>query len=176
MSTPVRNRSEALEATEVAIHGHDAATFSDDRKARDAVLWNQTVLGEAVRGVPNEVQADTPEIPWAKMRGMRNLLVHECFGYRRPDRVGDGDDERPAAGGSAAPIARSPVGGVETVACRKRSVPRWWVSARPASARSRTRATCVWGGFGDTTTAADRTSVSRRPKMLAPGLRRDCAA
>ena len=70
---------EAIEAIEVAIHGHDAATFSADRKAGDAVLWNLTKLGEAVRGVPNEVQADNPEISWAKMRGMRNLLVHECF-------------------------------------------------------------------------------------------------
>ena len=30
--------------------------------------------------VPDEGQASSPEIPWAKMRGMRNLLVHEYFG------------------------------------------------------------------------------------------------
>ena len=43
-------------------------------------MWNLAVLGEAVRGIPDEVQAAHPEIPWAKMRGMRNVLVHEYFG------------------------------------------------------------------------------------------------
>ena len=71
---------EAIAAIETAIRGHDAATFPNDRKARDAVLWNLTVLGEAVRGIPDEVQAAHAEIPWAKMRGMRNLLVHQYFG------------------------------------------------------------------------------------------------
>ena len=71
---------EAIATIEAAIRGHDAATFPTDRKARDAVLWNLTVLGEAVRGIPNEVQAAHPEIPWAKMRAMRNLLVRQYFG------------------------------------------------------------------------------------------------
>jgi uncharacterized protein with HEPN domain len=42
--------------------------------------WNLIVLREAVRGVPDEVQTSNPEIPWAKMPAMRNLLVHEYFG------------------------------------------------------------------------------------------------
>jgi uncharacterized protein with HEPN domain len=71
---------EAIAAIEQAIHGHDATTFPTDRTVRDAVLWNLTVLGEAVRGIPDEVQTAHAEIPWAKMRGMRNLLVHEYFG------------------------------------------------------------------------------------------------
>jgi len=71
---------DAIAGIEAAIRGHDAATFPVDRKARDAVSWNLTVLGEAVRGVPDEVQASHPEIPWGKMRAMRNLLVHEYFG------------------------------------------------------------------------------------------------
>jgi uncharacterized protein with HEPN domain len=76
----VADMLEAIAGIEAAISGHDATTFVADRKARDAVLWNLTVLGEAVRGVPDDVQASNPEIPWAKMRGMRNLLVHEYFG------------------------------------------------------------------------------------------------
>ena len=71
---------DAIAAIETATRGHDATTFSSDRKARDAVLWNLTVLGEAVRGIPEEVPAANTHIPWAKMRGMRNLLVHEYFG------------------------------------------------------------------------------------------------
>lgn len=63
-----------------SISGHDADSFAADRKARDALLWHLNVLGEVVRNVPEKIQATNPEMPCAKMRGMRNLLAHERFG------------------------------------------------------------------------------------------------
>ncbi len=71
---------EAIEAVEAIVEGLDEANFLEDRRSRDAVLWNLTVLGEAVRGVPADLQDAHPEVPWARMRGLRNLLVHEYFG------------------------------------------------------------------------------------------------
>jgi uncharacterized protein with HEPN domain len=44
------------------------------------VVRNLIVIGEAARHVPDEVVAANPQIPWARMRGMRNLVVHEYFG------------------------------------------------------------------------------------------------
>jgi uncharacterized protein with HEPN domain len=43
----------------------------------DAVQRNFTVIGEAVRQIPPAIQGKHPEIPWAQMQGMRNILVHE---------------------------------------------------------------------------------------------------
>ncbi len=40
-----------------------------------AFTW--VTLGEAVRNIPEEVQALYPQVPWKAMRGMRNFLVHE---------------------------------------------------------------------------------------------------
>ncbi|MGY2709359.1 HepT-like ribonuclease domain-containing protein [Thermostichus sp. MS-CIW-28] len=37
------------------------------------------LIGEAVRGIPPEVEASHPEIPWDEMRGMRNIVIHEYF-------------------------------------------------------------------------------------------------
>lgn len=71
---------EAIDRIASNTRDHDARTFVDNGMARDAVVWNRTVLGEAVRGVPEEVQERHPEIPRAKLRGLRNLLVHEYFG------------------------------------------------------------------------------------------------
>ena len=62
------------------IAGLDAETFRHDLKARDAVVWNLTVVGEAARAIPDALQARHPDVPWAKMRDTRNLLVHEYFG------------------------------------------------------------------------------------------------
>jgi uncharacterized protein len=71
---------EAIDRIASCTRDHDAGTFADSGMARDAVVWNLTVLGEAVRGVPEEVQVRHPEIPWAKLRGLRGLLVDEDFG------------------------------------------------------------------------------------------------
>ncbi|MBS3934316.1 MAG: DUF86 domain-containing protein [Truepera sp.] len=35
------------------------------------------IIGDATRHLPPEVETRYPEVPWAKMRGMRNVLVHE---------------------------------------------------------------------------------------------------
>ena len=37
------------------------------------------IIGEAVKGIPNEVRAAYPEVPWRDIAGARDVLVHECF-------------------------------------------------------------------------------------------------
>lgn len=60
--------------------GMDKAAFAADRRTVDAVVRNLIIIGEAAGHVPDEVVAANPQIPWARMRGMRNLAVHEYFG------------------------------------------------------------------------------------------------
>ena len=50
--------------------------FGSDPKTLKAVVWNLTMIGEAARHVPAEVESAYPEIPWTKIRGMRNHIVH----------------------------------------------------------------------------------------------------
>lgn len=52
--------------------------------AYDAVLRNLAVIGEAVRTLPAEVTAAMPEVGWAAIAGLRNVVVHEYF---RVDRA-----------------------------------------------------------------------------------------
>jgi uncharacterized protein with HEPN domain len=52
------------------------AAFRDDPRTLKAVLWNLSVVGEAVRHAPAAVVAAHPEIPWAPMRDLRNRIVH----------------------------------------------------------------------------------------------------
>jgi len=60
--------------------GMDKSAFVADERTVDAVVRNLIVIGEAARHVPDDVVAANPQIPWARMRGMRNLVVHEYFG------------------------------------------------------------------------------------------------
>jgi uncharacterized protein with HEPN domain len=47
--------------------------------AYDAVLRNLAVIGEAVRALPDQVKTRQPDVPWASIAGLRNVVVHEYF-------------------------------------------------------------------------------------------------
>lgn len=53
--------------------------FVNDPRSIRAVAFEFITIGEAARAVPMEIQASHPNIPWAKMQGIRNILVHEYF-------------------------------------------------------------------------------------------------
>ena len=38
------------------------------------------ILGEACRGLTTEARSANPNVPWAAIIGMRNVLVHDYFG------------------------------------------------------------------------------------------------
>jgi len=61
----------------------DYERFESDPKTVDAVIHRLMIIGEAAGRVPEEIVARTPEIEWARMRGMRNVIVHEYFGVSR---------------------------------------------------------------------------------------------
>lgn len=48
--------------------------------AMDAVERNLQIIGEASNHLPSEFVIAHPEIPWAQIRGFRNILVHQYFG------------------------------------------------------------------------------------------------
>lgn len=62
------------------VEGKDLAAFESDDLTLDAVSRCFGIIGEAARHVPDDVLAAHPEIPWAEMRAMRNVVVHQYFG------------------------------------------------------------------------------------------------
>lgn len=54
--------------------------FLTDRKTIFAVFHALEVMGEASKNVPSEVRNRHPHIPWKKMAGMRDNLIHGYFG------------------------------------------------------------------------------------------------
>lgn len=62
--------------------GFDRAAFLADLKTQSAVLHQLVLLGEAVRRLSEEFRAAHPAVPWHRIIGMRNRLIHE---YDRVD-------------------------------------------------------------------------------------------
>jgi len=57
-------------------HGMDRVAFKADAKTVKAVCMNFNIIGEAVRHIPEEIRDKSPQIPWVRVRGMRNFIVH----------------------------------------------------------------------------------------------------
>jgi uncharacterized protein with HEPN domain len=54
--------------------------FLNDTKTQDAVIRNIEIIGEAAKGVSDELRAEKSSIPWKSMAGMRDRLIHHYFG------------------------------------------------------------------------------------------------
>jgi uncharacterized protein with HEPN domain len=55
------------------------AQFAADAIRREAVCFCLIVVGEACDRVLKEFQTVPPDIPWADIKAMRNVLVHEYW-------------------------------------------------------------------------------------------------
>lgn len=70
----------ASEQAQQFVAGMDLAAFLSDVKTQFAVIRALEIIGEAARHIPTAIRRRYPQVPWADMRGMRNVLVHEYFG------------------------------------------------------------------------------------------------
>ena len=70
---------EAIERIEKYASG-GRESFDRDELVQTWVLHHLQIIGEAVRGLSDEIRSAHPEIPWAQIAAMRNILVHDYFG------------------------------------------------------------------------------------------------
>lgn len=54
--------------------------FYKNRQVQDAVLRRLEVIGEAVKNIDEHFRNRYPDIPWKKIAGMRDVVIHEYFG------------------------------------------------------------------------------------------------
>ena len=54
--------------------------YSQDVTIQDATLRRLEVIGEAVKNLPLAFRKKYPAVPWKKIAGMRDVLIHEYFG------------------------------------------------------------------------------------------------
>ncbi len=75
----LRDVLEAIERIEkYSARGRSA--FESDDLIQTWILHHLQIIGEACRGVSGELQHRFPDIPWPKIAGLRNILVHQYFG------------------------------------------------------------------------------------------------
>jgi len=58
----------------------DYDVFVKDTKTIYAVTRALEIIGEATKKIPSSIKANYSQIPWKKMAGMRDKVIHEYFG------------------------------------------------------------------------------------------------
>jgi len=52
-------------------------TFMNSRLIQDAVIRNFEIIGEAIKRLSGEIRQSHPEIPWRRIAGFRDFLIHD---------------------------------------------------------------------------------------------------
>lgn len=70
----------AIADIEEFLGGMSYEVFAGDKRTVNAVIRSLEVLGEATKRIPISFRQKHPDIPWSKMAGMRDVLIHDYMG------------------------------------------------------------------------------------------------
>lgn len=70
---------DAISKIEEYLKGETHEKFLKDSKTQYAVVRALEIMGEATKRLSDEVKQRYPDIPWAKVAGTRDRLIHAYF-------------------------------------------------------------------------------------------------
>ena len=71
---------DAINEIENYIQDVDLNHFVKNSMMFNATLRQLEIIGEASNRISEKLISDNPSIPWARIIGLRNLVIHEYFG------------------------------------------------------------------------------------------------
>lgn len=71
---------ESIQQIEEYLDGVNENEFYQNSEKQDAVLRRLEIIGEAVKHISDDIRNEYHEVPWRKIAGMRDIIIHEYFG------------------------------------------------------------------------------------------------
>lgn len=80
MRDPKERLKDILEAIDaIERHIDNRSDFENNEILQVWAVHHLQIIGESARALPEHVRSRAPDIPWSKIIGMRNILVHSYF-------------------------------------------------------------------------------------------------
>jgi uncharacterized protein with HEPN domain len=76
----LRDILDAIDKIKIFIEGFEFDEFDEDEKTIYAVIRALEIIGEATKNIPEPLKKGHPEVPWRKMTGIRDKMIHGYFG------------------------------------------------------------------------------------------------
>lgn len=70
---------ESLALIKTYSNGVNKEAFLENHQLQDAVLRRFEVIGEAAKQISEETRNKYPNVPWKRMAGLRDVLIHQYF-------------------------------------------------------------------------------------------------
>ena len=70
---------ESIDAIEKFSKNINKQEFKSNRLRQSAIIREIQIIGEAVKNLPDSFREKYPEVPWAKIAGMRDKITHHYF-------------------------------------------------------------------------------------------------
>ena len=71
---------ECIELIEKYTDNKTEDDFNNSVQIQDSVIRRIEIIGEAIKNISDDIKEKYPGIPWKKIAGMRDILIHEYFG------------------------------------------------------------------------------------------------
>jgi len=71
---------ESIQQIEEYLDNVNENEFYRNPEKQDAVLRRLEIMGEAVKHISEEIRDKYDDVPWRRIAGMRDIIIHEYFG------------------------------------------------------------------------------------------------
>ncbi len=75
----LRHIMESIENIEDFTKDVSTTEFQDSALIQNGVIRCLEIIGEAVKNIPDDMKKRYPEVPWKKIAGLRDVLIHAYF-------------------------------------------------------------------------------------------------
>ena len=70
---------ESIGLIETYIGANSKEKLDNDQKLKDSIVRRLEIIGEAVKNIPDNFREKYPKVPWKKIAGLRDIIIHTYF-------------------------------------------------------------------------------------------------